>query len=88
KNYSTAFIWWARAAENFASIKEKSLTQIALKAAKTVVENIQSRTELSTQVIGEYQEIFSKIDDTIYKIEKDLLDKAVKDVLVKKSGTP
>jgi tetratricopeptide (TPR) repeat protein len=85
KSFTTAFIWWIRAAYNFASAGDENMTRISLSSAKESVEKIQYATQLDYKLIGEYQRLFSKIDDKIYKIEKDLLDKAIKKILTKKS---
>ena len=84
--YSTAFIWWMRAAEQFVLARDKNLARISLGAAKQNVERVQYATQLDYSLIGEYQGIFSKIPNEIYKIEKDLLEKAIKIVLEKRPG--
>ena len=58
--------------------------RIALGSAKESADKIKWGFELNYDLIGEYQRLFIEIDDKIYKIEKDLLDKAIKDVLNKK----
>lgn len=84
KKYSTAFIWWVRAANNFSKAGEERLTRLALESAKESVEKVKFGFELNFDLIGEYQRLFAEIDDKIYKIEKDLLDKALKDALNRK----
>ncbi len=83
KTYSTAFIWWIRAADNFARTKDEKMTRIALNSAKDAIEKIQYASEINYDILGEYQRLFSEIDDGIYKIEKDSLDKAIKNALNK-----
>ena len=84
KNFATAFIWWIRAAHQYSRVKDEDMTRIALGNTKESVEKIQFATQLDYKLIGEYQRLFAEIDDKIYKIEKDLLDKAIKDALNKK----
>lgn len=85
KKYSTAFIWWIRAAHSLSMAGEEAIARIALSSAKESVEKIKWGFELNYDLIGEYQRLFAGIDDKIYKIEKDLLDKAIKDTLSRKS---
>jgi hypothetical protein len=87
KNFSVAFIWWIRGANNFAHGGDEDMTRICLSSTKNSVEKIKYGYELNYDIIGEYQRLFAGIDDKNYKIEKDLLDKAVKDTLDKKLTT-
>ncbi|MDD5068205.1 MAG: hypothetical protein PHS53_00755 [Candidatus Pacebacteria bacterium] len=82
KSYATAFLWWFRAASAFASVAEAPLTRICLTGAKRSIERVESGFELRPDDIGEYQGLLTKIDDS-YKIEKDLLDIALKAALVR-----
>lgn len=84
KNFSVAFLWWMRAANNFSKSDEDGLTRIALGSAKESVERIENSYELDSNSIGEFQRIMGKIDKKKFKIEKELLDKALKDILTKK----
>jgi hypothetical protein len=84
KKYSTAFIWWIRAAYDLSLAGEEALTRIALSSAKESVEKVESSYALDYDIIGEYQHLFSEISDKTYKIEKDMLDKAIKNALDKK----
>lgn len=88
KSFSTAFIWWIRAAYQFSQAGEETLVRLALSSAKDSVERIALGFELNYDLIGEYQRLFSEINDKMYKIEKDLLDKAIKDALNRKLITP
>lgn len=83
KNYSTAFIWWFRGAHQFAKISNEKLARICLSAAKESIERVQYGFELDTDIIGEYQKLLLEISDS-YKIEKDLIDKTLKETLIKK----
>ena len=83
ERFPTAFIWWMRAAQKFWKNNEK-LARIALGSAKESVERIDKGYLLNSDLIGEFQKIMPEIDDVRYKIEKELLDKAIKDVLIKK----
>lgn len=85
KSYSTSFIWWIRSASYFAKAKDDKLTRIALNSAKDTIQNIQYAFQIDYDILGEYQKLFSEIDDGAYKIEKDLLDKSIKEALNKKS---
>jgi len=87
KQYNTAFIWWIRSAHNLALAGEENITRIALGSAKESVEKIKFGFELNYDLIGEYQRLFAEVDDKIYKIEKELLDKAIKDALNRKLKT-
>ncbi len=83
KNYSVAFVWWVRAANQFSKIGDKNLTRIGLGKAKESVAQIQFATELTPDDISEYQELTAQIDDKMYKTEKDSLDQAMKSTLSK-----
>jgi len=84
KSFSVAFIWWIRAAHHFARANDENMTRISLSSAKESVEKIIWGFELNYDLIGEYQRLFSQIDDKLYKLEKDLLDNAIKDALNRK----
>ena len=84
KSYATAFIWWIRAAHNFSIAGEENLARLALGSARESVEKINFGYELNYDLIGEYQRLFAEINDKLYKIEKDLLDTAIKGTLSKK----
>lgn len=83
KNYSTAFIWWFRGANQFAKVLDEKLARICLSGAKNALERIESRLDLQPDTIGEYQKLLSEIPDS-YKIEKDLIDQVIKNILQKK----
>jgi hypothetical protein len=86
KQYSTAFIWWFRAAHEFSKVPQDNLTRICLSGAKNSIERVKYGFELNTDTIGEYQKLLPDISD-VYKIEKDMLDKAFKTTLTKDSPT-
>lgn len=88
KSYSVAFIWWIRAAYNFASVGEESLARIALGSAKESVEKVKYGYQLDYKDIGEFQNLLSEIDSQLYKIEKEMLDEAFKQTLSRKPTTP
>ena len=81
KSYSTAFIWWMRAASNFALAGDEKLARISLDSAYKSVKSIPYKHELNTELIGEYQIILKDINSVIYRIEKELLDEEVKKAL-------
>jgi hypothetical protein len=85
ESYSVAFVWWIRAAKVFSApnVDEQKLARIALTSAKESAEKIKYGFSLTTEFVGEYQEIVKQVPDE-YKIEKDLLDSAVKDALARK----
>jgi len=85
KQHSSAFIWWIRAAEQFALARDEKMVRISLNSAKESVERVQYATQLNYDLIGEYQNIFSKISSETYRIEKDLLEKATRNALEKQS---
>jgi len=80
----TAFLWWIRAAEEFASKPGGKIgTRISLQSATRTVKKT-GPSELKSDYKNEYQKIFSKIDDKIYKKELIELDKAFKEALDRK----
>ncbi len=83
KSYSTAFIWWMRAAELFVQFDDESLARIALKSAKESLEKISYEYNLSIENRSEFQKIISLIKDDKYSIEKELLTDEFKKVLKK-----
>jgi len=83
KSYSIAFIWWMRASSNFALAGDEKLVRISLSSACKSAKKVSSKYELTTEIVGEYQTIFGDIDSKLYRIEKELLDKEVKDALVR-----
>lgn len=84
KIYNMAFGWWIRAADDYSFLGDEKFIRICLNAAKNSVEKITEPSDLDNDLIGNYQKTMPKIDDKIYKIEKDLLDKAVKSKLEQK----
>lgn len=86
KDYNVAFIWWIRAAHNFSKCGDENITRISLGGAKESVEKVQYGFELDYRTIGEYQELIGEIDSVKYKIEKEMLEKAIKNVLEKKTS--
>lgn len=84
KSYSTAFIWWIRAALSFHEANDENMTRIALESAKLSVEKVENDYELSASIKGEYQTLFQNIDGVVYRIEKELLDSEVKKALNRK----
>ena len=81
KSYSTAFIWWIRAAHSYSKVEDEELTRICLSNARDSVSKIEYAFQLDTNLVGEFQNLFADIDDGKYKIEKDLLSLAVKNKL-------
>lgn len=86
KSYSVAFVWWIRAAHKFALVGDERLARISLGSARDSAEKIKYGYEID-DVLGEYQGLISEIDNDIYKIEKELLDKEVKSALERKLQT-
>lgn len=84
KSHASAFIWWIRAAHAYAVGRDEDMTRIALGSAKESVEKVSDAYQLVADIIGEFQRLIAEIDEKIYKIEKDLLDKALKDALNRK----
>ncbi|OGH91786.1 MAG: hypothetical protein A2534_04650 [Candidatus Magasanikbacteria bacterium RIFOXYD2_FULL_39_9] len=87
KDYRASFAWWIRAADSFNSADSEALTRVCLSLAREVVEKIEYGFEISTDIVGEYQNVMKKIKNTNYKIEKELLEKALKATLDKKLET-
>ncbi len=83
ERYDNAFIWWFRASAEFAKIEDDKLTRFCLSKAKNCLDRIESGSDLSTGVIGDYQKLLADLPDA-YKIEKDLVDASIKQVLAKK----
>jgi hypothetical protein len=83
---STAFTWWMRSTQAFALIKDARHTRIALDGAKRSVEAVKYGYELDLGSIGEYQKLIADVDDA-YKIEKEMLDAAVKAAIERKPPT-
>ena len=83
KNYGIAFIWWFRAAHQFVSTSDETLARICLSGAKESIEKVKYGFELQSDYVGEYQKLSLEIPDT-YKIEKEMLDTAIKSALLRK----
>ncbi len=77
-SFGVAFLWWIRASHQYAQAGEDVLTRICLNKAKLSVEKIEQTYTLVPENIGEYQKLMSKIDTRKYKLEKELLDDALK----------
>lgn len=82
-SFSTAFIWWTRAAFYFSLIKDENMARMCLGAAKRSVERVGSGYELGADIMGESQRLISLIDNNVYRVEKDLLYEALKIALNK-----
>jgi len=82
-SFSTAFIWWTRAAFYFSLVKDENMARISLGAAKRSVERVGSGYELGANIMGEAQRLISLIDNNIYRVEKELLYEALKVALSK-----
>ena len=80
KNYSVAFIWWMRAANEYYTSKTDNMVRLCLDSAKTSLEGIENTYEITTDNIGESQQILNKLTDDSYKIEKE----AILDILKQK----
>lgn len=83
KAFATSFIWWMRAAERY-SVEDPKMTRIALGSTKEALSKVTNGVSLSPELIGEYQSLVALIDDVNYKIEKELLEKELKETLNRK----
>ncbi len=83
KSYATAFLWWFRAACEFASTTDEKMTRISLESAKESLNKVPYSFHLTTQIIGEYQRLLPMVDDVKFGIEKELLKDTFKKVLAK-----
>src|SRR3989344_5441 len=86
KDHDVAFIWWLRAANKFSLSGEDKFTRISLQHAKDSVERVGYAYQLNSEWVGEYQKLILEISDE-YKIEKELLDIAIKETLKRKAPT-
>lgn len=83
-SYSTAFIWWIRAAYNYSRADAENMVRVALSNARDSIDKIEYTYDLSTDDVGEFQRLFLEINDQRFKVEKELLEDSVKRKLKKK----
>lgn len=77
-SFAIGFIWWLRSARAFASSLDDKMTRISLENTRISLGKIPSEEQLPPEFIGEYQELVPAISDSKFKLEKELLDKAMK----------
>lgn len=82
KSFSVSFIWWIRAALNYSLVQDEKLVRITLNNAVKSAENIKYKFEIENNM-GEFQEVMSLLDDSKYKLEKELLQEVVKSIFHK-----
>lgn len=78
ERFVIAFIWWMRAASTVFSAGDDDMTRICLSGAKKSISRAESIAGLKPEDIGEFQKLIGEIDDTKFKIEKELLNEVLK----------